>query len=732
RLTVIHGPSGVGKSSILQAGLLPALKQQTFDGRRVIPVLQQVYTNWVQELGNQLTQACAEAGVSTEDPAPNAPDDILKQLRRNEKENFKTVLILDQFEEFFFANPSVEGRQQFYESAVEWFKILDVEVILSMREDYIHYLLICNQLSGLEIIGNNILDKNILYYLGNFTKEETYTIIRDRTDNTQVKFDEALIDQVVDDLADTFDQIRPIELQIVGAQLQSESITSLEQYEALAENDCQPKEILVNRYLESVVRDCGSENQEVAEIILYLLTSEDNTRPIKTKSELTQELYTALHKNPEQIDLILEIFVRAGLVLLVPSAPNESYQLVHDYLVNLIREKVQTNHQAKVEKLEKKVEGLGRAVRLLALLLLSLVSAGCVLYIFYKNNKLLYEVTQLERDSIENYSKFEGYQTISLTKAVKAAAKFKNRADIENRTTLPIHTLQHIVDNISEKKWFDTKQTQVFAADVSSDGQSVATAGLDRTIKIWDLNGNLLRSINTSAQVSATDQIWDIRFLAGNSQLVAIDSSGKLTVWDTQRSAPLLNAPIAAHPPGEYAFTRLTLSSNKTVLATAGEDGFIRLWDAQTFKPLKEWKAHKATISSLQFNAAGTGLISGDYEGNINIWDLKRSDPSTPRRLQASYRDERRVVYGTALSPDETLLATASEDGLIRVWDFASGRFLYEFQAHNGKWVTAVRFMPRSFPAASQEALRTVPRRPVTSDELETYRLVTSDEEGVI
>jgi tetratricopeptide (TPR) repeat protein len=55
KLIVIHGPSGVGKSSLLTAGLVPALHQLTvFQGRQILPVVVQVYTDWVKELGKLL------------------------------------------------------------------------------------------------------------------------------------------------------------------------------------------------------------------------------------------------------------------------------------------------------------------------------------------------------------------------------------------------------------------------------------------------------------------------------------------------------------------------------------------------------------------------------------------------------------------------------------------------------------------------------------------------------
>jgi hypothetical protein len=140
----------------------------------------------------------------------------------------------------------------------------------------------------------------------------------------------------VRDLAGELGEVRPIELQVVGAQLQTDNITTLEQYHQLGAN---PKEKLVQRSLEEVIKDCGAENERAARLVLYLLTNENGTRPLKTRAELEADLeILGFESEAKQLDLVLEVLVGSGLVFLVPESPANRYQLVHDYLVAFIRQ----------------------------------------------------------------------------------------------------------------------------------------------------------------------------------------------------------------------------------------------------------------------------------------------------------------------------------------------------------------------------------------------------------
>lgn len=339
KLTVIYGPSGAGKSSTVTAGLVPALQQTTIRTRDVLPAVLQIYTDWVSRLGRCLSEELQEARGVRLSRAPDSAAAILELLRENAERNLLTVLIFDQFEEFFSACKPPAERLQFYEFFRDCLNSPFVKVILSMRQDYLHYLLECCRAVELDAIDCDILNKDILYYLGNFSPAQARSAIQSLTERSQFHLEPQLLDRLVRDLAGSSGEVRPIELQVVGAQLQAKNITTLAEYEVKG-----PKEKLVTDYLEEVVKDCGQENESAARLVLYFLTEEEEVRPLKSYEQLAAELAV----DADKLDLVLEILVQSGLVFLLKDLSANFYQLIHDYLAALIRQYKEPGLQAEL------------------------------------------------------------------------------------------------------------------------------------------------------------------------------------------------------------------------------------------------------------------------------------------------------------------------------------------------------------------------------------------------
>lgn len=188
KLIVIHGYSGVGKTSLVQAGLVPALKQSQKNNYENIPILINFYTNWVGELEKKIAVELNEVKnqkVIDKELESNYRyslemilENILERLQQCHQNNLRIVLIFDQFEEFIFTHNTHALRQQFFDFLGKCLNILNVKIILSLRQDYLHYLLECNHIPSMNIINHDILSKHILYEIGNFTPDNAKSLIK--------------------------------------------------------------------------------------------------------------------------------------------------------------------------------------------------------------------------------------------------------------------------------------------------------------------------------------------------------------------------------------------------------------------------------------------------------------------------------------------------------------------------------------------------------------------------
>ncbi len=341
KLVVLHGDNGIGKGCLLECGVIPALKRIKIDQRLVVVAFQKNYGDWRTMLLESTLRASGRPLI----PGVATVDTIQQELTINIQSNLCTILIFDRFEEFFLAVPDLIVRQEFFLFFRECLSMPQVKVCIVMCQENLHQLLEFEQFGDLSVIGNNILDRQWRYQLRNLSLEQARTTIDRVTGNCRYYLEPALSQQLVQDLANSHGEISPLQLQVIGAQLQNENVRTMGQYLQLSR---QPQQYLMERALDEAIRDCGRENHWAVINVLYLLTDVQGHRPERSFSQLlpaTRDLipspqrYSEPHHNNHyaKLLLLLNILVGSGLISCTKCEPENRYQLVHSSLVEKVQ-----------------------------------------------------------------------------------------------------------------------------------------------------------------------------------------------------------------------------------------------------------------------------------------------------------------------------------------------------------------------------------------------------------
>ena len=242
------------------------------------------------------------------------------------------------------------------------------------------------------------------------------------------------------------------------------------------------------------------------------------------------------------------------------------------------------------------------------------------------------------------------------------------------------------------------------------DGEHLA-ASLTQVVKVWDAN--------TGGEVSllpadSTGHGLEFVFSPDGKQLAMGHQQGNFVrVWNWKSSRRVINIPLLngldqlaytqngrflvafnglsvdrfdlrTVPGGVFiegngeGINALTFSPDNRHLATGGNDGFIRIYDATTGAEVKTFLHSPETyaVTAIAYNQDGSRLATAGYDGVITIWDWTTGKPlSSVHRLGLS-------IYKIAFSPDGRLLASASARGIVTIWDVANGQDLPEVEKH--------------------------------------------------
>ena len=752
KLIIIHGCSGVGKSSLVNVGLVPALKNTAISARDCLPVVIQNYMDWTRELERSLATALlncdsfkypdkaikklwddiinksSSRSEKTSEIAKNIilhPSSfVLKQLHQNAEQNLLTVLIFDQFEEFFFGSHNQqEKRKIFYDFLRICLNLPFLKIIFSLREDYLHYLLECDHILNLDAINNNILDKKIRYHLRDFTWEEAKTVIERLTQRSKLQLESGLIDALVTDLADESGRIRPIELQVVGAQIQEQGITTLTAYKKLGTN---PKTELIKHSIEQVIKDCGNKNQDAAWEVLFAMTDEKFTRTVKTKAELivaasglsSQQLRANIEEQ-EEPEAFIDVILESGLLLRRREESEDRYQLLHDYLVLPIRQRYGIQEQQRQQDIQHRLykaqsekskaeatlkrmsrdQLLQRNQRLQQLLGISIV---VVLLLGLTTKLATYQ--QRRADQLRQIADlatltaasdalfFSEYKFDALLESLRAARQFQHlktttslSPELKNMETRIAATLQQAVYGTVERNRLEGHQDVVWDACFSPNGNYIASGSVDKTVKVWTPDGQLLRTF-----VGHTGNITSVSFSPDSQIIASASQDGTIKLWPIIALSTITEIVTPITLQGHrLSVSSVTFSPDGRLIASASEDGRLKLW-SRGGRLLRTIYRSANALNSVAFSPDGQVLAIASTDGTVKVIKLD----GTPLYNLDHTNNPNQKAYRVSFSPDGKLIATVGQDQTLKLWS-SQGQLLKTLKGDNSKFY-GVSFSPDS------------------------------------
>ncbi|GAA1888838.1 WD40 repeat domain-containing protein [Actinomadura bangladeshensis] len=226
----------------------------------------------------------------------------------------------------------------------------------------------------------------------------------------------------------------------------------------------------------------------------------------------------------------------------------------------------------------------------------------------------------------------------------------------------------------------------------SPDGLRLASASDDGTVRVWDAAAHA----RTGLLRGHRDMVWGVTWSPDGHRLASASRDGDVKIWDAESGAA--EATLSGH--GGWV-RDVAWSPDGTRLASASDDHTIRIWDAAAGLTVVVLEGHDDTVRTAAWSPDGTRLASGSYDRTARVWDVAtgRSAP-----VLTGHGD---IVWGVAWSPDGARLATASHDRTIRLWSAAEGTELAVFRGH-GEALRAVAWSPDGARLASGSNDRTV------------------------
>src|SRR5215216_1371687 len=723
-LSVIIGASGSGKSSLVRAGLVPMLKKGS--ANRQVHILTPT-AHPLEALAIELTQATESVTA-----AATLMDDLSKDPRslhfflsrqaqtRDASASRHTLLVIDQFEELFTLCRDEFEREAFIDNLLAALMPIPLPLgeerrgeghltlIITLRADFYAHLAQYPELREAVAQGQE--------YIGPMTTEELRCAIEEPARRGHWEFEPGLVDLILRDVGD-----EPGALPLLShALLETWKRRAGHRLTLKGYADAGGVHGAIAHTAESVYQNLALTEQTIVRNILLRLTEfgegTEDTRRRATLDELWSHAEDA-----DQVRVVLNKLAEARLVTL----SEDTAEVAHEALIRewpKLREWLSQDREGIIlhrnlteaahewELLERDAGSVYRGARLAQTnewLVLNPSALNAQERMFLEASNMHAQDEQQEREAQRERELASAKELAETQRHSASRLRTRNRViTTVGAIALILAILAGLFGVQSNRNAINAQAQQEIASARELSASAINNLSVDpersillalQAVNISKENGQpvlieaqdaLHRSLQTSRLLAtlhgSTVQVDGIAYNHTGTRLASIGDDGTLKIWDASTDKELLT--IQAELPSINAARKIGFSPDDTRLATPAGEHTAKIWDAVSGKVLLTLAGHTDEVLSVSFSLDGKRIATSSADGTSKIWDA-----ATGKEL-LTLTGQNESVNDIAFSPDGMYLATAGEDSAAMIWDAVSGTALFTLPSATG--VTSVAFSP--------------------------------------
>lgn len=707
RLTIFYGPTGVGKSSLLRAGVIHQLQQQASTNLsssgcpEVIPVY---FNHWQQDPLTGLLQAIASAVQPYLAPAalpllpqpeatPAASSALLAtQLRAwSEATGSDLLIVLDQFEEYFLYQPSADKVGHFADAVVQAINSpeLHANFLFSLREDALARLdrfkeqiafLFNNRLSMTHLRreqGYEAVTRPLLQF--NCDHHATYAI--------EAALTEAVLEQVARGKVALVRQGATISTAEVGyieapyLQLVLTRVWNEEQarqslmLRQQTLDELGGAQTIVATYLDNTMSSLPATQQAIAARFFDRLVTLGGAKIALS----LHELIGYAHAPAAEVEALLEQLQDKRLVRGVQSLTGTvQYEIFHDVLAQAV-----VAWQGRYQQAQQEAERLHVVQAERAAAEDRAAQAAARAELEERARQEAQARAESEKSNSRRLRWLLGVMVV-LFLATGGLAMVAWNAQKKAEEQRRVAKEQQSIAETQELRARSGELAAQAITAIQSDPELGILLALEAisTTQTASAEDALRRSLLASSVVTTLihDQpVFTVAFSPDGRKLISAAQGGQIRIWDANTYQAL------GHLTGHYdTAVKLAYDPKGNQIASAHYDGTVLLWNAHTGFISHILPGHSKPAWAVNFSSDGLHLASGNGDGTAIIWDALSGRSVQTLSVTSAVR-------GVAFNHDGKLLATVSQDGVAQVWELSTGSVVFSKTHANALYGVAFR-----------------------------------------